>query len=251
MIAGSQGRAEPTTIFHLFLKDKEIGRLAISGQYSTETGHIPSNIRKKLNNHLDITRSTSAHKQVGEFLIDEGELAYRVVTEILEPSPSLYVFGAGHVGQAVALIGALAGYIVTVVDDRKEFLTPERFPNPHIVLVNEDYDRVSCRVEITRNSAVVIVTRGHQYDETCLRQVLAVNTRYVGMIGSRRRVIAIFQRLVKEGISEELLGKVHAPIGLEIGAVSPQEIAIAIMAEIIDVMNGFKQSHNHKRRLPK
>lgn len=248
LLQDSYERGEPTAISHIFSGDKEIGRLIVAGDSTARLGDLSPTIYKRLEEHLHKVSNAPHQKRISEFLMDGHEPEYRIVTEVLEAPACLYIFGAGHVGQAVAMIGALAGYRVVVVDDRKEFLTSERFPNPTIELREEKYDQIRYRIEIPRNSAVVIVTRGHQYDEICLKQIINMKPRYVGMIGSRRRVIAIFQRLVREGINKSLLESVHAPIGLKIGAISPQEIAIAIMAEIINVMSGCNLNQDHERR---
>ncbi|MFY9607159.1 MAG: XdhC family protein [Blastocatellia bacterium] len=166
----------------------------------------------------------------------EGNQA-RVVVELVRDKLHVVIFGAGHVGQAVALMSAILGYRVTVIDDREEFASRKRIPDPVINLLVTDYEKASGKLDLTFNTAVVIVTRGHQYDELCLRSVLRSGTRYVGMIGSRRRVLAVFDKLNREGFSRDELMKVHAPIGLRIGARSPQEIAISIVAEIIGRLN--------------
>jgi xanthine dehydrogenase accessory factor len=168
---------------------------------------------------------------------DEQGSPLRIAIEIVRPKLQLLIFGAGHVGQAVALMGALIGYDVIVVDDREEFASRKRFPDPRIGLLVSDYASASGKVRISSSTAVVIVTRGHQYDEACLKSVLGSNAVYLGMIGSRRRVLSVFKKLECEGVSERELQRVHAPIGLKIGARSPQEIAVAILAEIIDHVN--------------
>jgi len=160
-----------------------------------------------------------------------------VAIEIIRPKPSVVVFGAGHVGQAVALMASMVGYAVTAIDDREAFANRNRLPDPRIELIAEPYDQAATTVRITSNTAVVIVTRGHQYDELCLRSVVESRARYIGMIGSRRRVISVFKQLTQSGVSPGLLERVHAPIGLKIGARSPQEIAVAILAEIIQTFN--------------
>lgn len=160
-----------------------------------------------------------------------------VVVELVRDKLQVVIFGAGHVGQAVALMSAILGYSVTVIDDREEFASRKRLPDPAINLLVSDYEQASGKLLLTSNTAVVIVTRGHQYDEVCLRSVLRSEIRYVGMIGSKRRVLAVFDRLNREGFSRDELEKVHAPIGLRIGARSPQEIAVSIVAEIIDRLN--------------
>jgi xanthine/CO dehydrogenase XdhC/CoxF family maturation factor len=169
--------------------------------------------------------------------IDEQGSPVRVAIEIVKPKLELIVFGAGHVGQAVGLIAAILGYDVTVVDDREEFASRERFPDPRIGLLACDYASAADKLNISSGSAVVIVTRGHQYDELCLKSVIRSAAGYVGMIGSRKRVLSVFKKLADEGVSERELENVHAPIGLRIGARSPQEIAVSILAEIIDHVN--------------
>ncbi|MEK6409258.1 MAG: XdhC family protein [Acidobacteriota bacterium] len=169
--------------------------------------------------------------------LDEQGSSVRLVIEIVKPKFELVVFGAGHVGQAVALMGALTGYQVTVVDDREEFASRSRFPDPRIRPLVSSYASATEKLKLSASTAIVIVTRGHQYDEVCLKNVIRSNATYIGMIGSRRRVLSVFKKLAGESFSEEDLQRVHAPIGLRIGAVSPQEIAVSILAEIIDHLN--------------
>jgi xanthine/CO dehydrogenase XdhC/CoxF family maturation factor len=161
----------------------------------------------------------------------------KLVVELIKNKLHVVIFGGGHVGQAVALMSALVGYRVTVVDDREEFASRKRLADPAIELLVSDYDTASGKLELSSNSAVVIVTRGHQYDEVCLRSVIRSEARYVGMIGSRRRVLAVLDRLNRDGFSREELSRLHAPIGLKISARSPQEIAVSIVAEIINHLN--------------
>ncbi|MEK6323248.1 MAG: XdhC family protein [Acidobacteriota bacterium] len=175
---------------------------------------------------------------------DQQGSAVRLAIEIIRPKFELVVFGAGHVGQAVALIGALTGYEVTVIDDREEFASRSRFPDPRIRLLVSDYASATETLELSASTAVVIVTRGHQYDEVCLKKVIRSNATYIGMIGSRRRVLSVFKKLAGEGVAEEDLQRVHAPIGLRIGAISPQEIGVSILAEIIDHLNN--PGHEYK-----
>lgn len=163
--------------------------------------------------------------------------SYTAILERIVGKIGLYIFGAGHVGRAVALAGALVGYNVTVIDDRAEFASRDWLPDPRIRLVVRDFDSAIKTLDLGFNDACVIVTRGHQFDELCLRSLLKYKTSYLGMIGSKRRVLSIFSRLRSEGFMEEDFSRVHAPIGLTIGARSPQEIAIAILAEIIAEIN--------------
>ena len=180
-------------------------------------------------------------------VLDEQGSPVTLVIEIIKPKLELLIFGAGHVGQAVALIGALTGYDVTVVDDREEFASRKRLPDPRIGLLVSDYASATGKLTLSPSTVVVIVTRGHQYDELCLKSVIGSNAAYIGMIGSRRRVLSVFKKLTSEGFSEGDLQRVHAPIGLRIGARSPQEIAVSIMAEIIDHVNNPEREHKGER----
>jgi xanthine dehydrogenase accessory factor len=161
----------------------------------------------------------------------------RTAIEILRPKLNLIVFGAGHVGQAVALIGTTLGYDVVLVDDRQEFASRKRVPDFRVKLIVRGYSEAVKDLNIGPNSAIVIVTRGHQFDEVCLRNVIRSKVGYLGMIGSKRRTISIINRLKNDGFSDIDFSTLHAPIGLPIGAKSPQEIAVAIHAEIVSHFN--------------
>lgn len=169
--------------------------------------------------------------------IDEEGSDVTIAIEMIRPKLKLLVFGGGHVGHAVALMAALVGYDVTVIDDREQFASRERLPDPRIELLVSDLAAAASEVAVTSNTAIVIVTRGHQYDELCLKKVINSGAGYIGMIGSRKRVLSVFKKLANEGFAESSLQRVHAPIGLQIGARSPQEIAVAILAEIIQHVN--------------
>ena len=129
-------------------------------------------------------------------------------------------------------IGSDIGFKVIVIDDRPEFANPQRFPEADST-INEDFTNVFSKLEITKTSYIVIITHGHKYDELVLEKALATEAKYIGMIGSNNKVRTIFDHLRSRGISQELLDRVHAPIGLDIRAESPAEIAVSIAAEII------------------
>jgi xanthine dehydrogenase accessory factor len=162
----------------------------------------------------------------------------RLLFEIARPSLELILCGGGHVGQAVAQAGVFLGFRVTVIDDRADFASRERFPDQKIKLIASDFVAALQSLQITPASHVVLVTRGHKHDEICLREVINRPARYIGMIGSRRRTTTIRAHLKREGIADELLRRIYAPIGLDIGAQTPEEIALAIMAEIIMIRRG-------------
>ena len=174
-------------------------------------------------------------------LICGGQMS--VYIEPIEPSPELYVIGAGHVGYHLATMAQAVGFAVHVVDDREKFASRERFPNATEV-VTEDIPAWLERTKLPAHAYVVIVTRGHTNDLDALRALAPRDLRYVGLIGSRAKVARISDQLLSEGMAPEVLKQVHAPIGLEIGAVTPQEIAVSILAELIAVKHGKIKSRD-------
>jgi xanthine dehydrogenase accessory factor len=169
-----------------------------------------------------------------------------IYVEPILPIPQLYLFGAGHVAQNVSKVARVAGFDVTVVDDRDAYANRERFPEAHEVIA-EDFDLALQKVDPNESSYIVIATRGHRDDMRVLRWAVQTPARYVGMIGSKRKVLTIYQELEKEGLSAHLFERVMSPIGLEIGAVTPEEIAISIVAEMIACKRGADISALQKR----
>ncbi len=160
-----------------------------------------------------------------------------VYIEPIEPSPELYIVGAGHVGFHLGRAAHEAGFQVHVIDDREKFANRERFPTATEIIV-EDIPAWIERTALPTHAYVVIVTRGHTNDLEALRALAPRDVRYLGLIGSRAKVARIYDQLVADGMPAERLAHVHAPIGLEIGAVTPQEIAVSILAELIAVKHG-------------
>ena len=159
--------------------------------------------------------------------------------EIRRPIRELIVVGAGHIAQPVAHLGALLGYRVTVLDDRPDFATRERFPDADR-LVRADFSDPFADIPIHERCHLLLVTRGHKYDYECLIRALRADPApaYIGMIGSRRRVRATYVQLLEEGIDRSLIDRIHAPVGLDIGAETPEEIAVAVAAELIMLSRG-------------
>jgi xanthine dehydrogenase accessory factor len=155
-----------------------------------------------------------------------------IFIEPVLPPALLYIFGAGHVAYNVYKIAIIAGFEVTVIDDRESYANRERFPEAREVIA-DDFDAVTARLNPPEGSYIVIVTRGHRDDMRILRWAVNFNARYLGMIGSKRKTISIYKELEKQGIAAEKFAQVHAPVGLEIGAVTPEEIAVSIVAEMI------------------
>jgi xanthine dehydrogenase accessory factor len=166
----------------------------------------------------------------------------QILFERIQREPRLVICGAGHVGASLAKLASQMGYQATLIDDRAEFVTRERFSEQRIELVAADNwaDAVRAAVGNGHGVCVAIVTRGHSEDEQCLRAIITTEADYIGLIGSKRRTNIVLQRLRENGAEEDRLQKVHAPIGLDIGAVTPEEVALAIMAEIVSVRRGGK-----------
>ncbi|MBV9148138.1 MAG: XdhC family protein, partial [Acidobacteria bacterium] len=170
-----------------------------------------------------------------------------IYLEPILPVQTVYLFGAGHVSVNVYRAARMAGFEVIVVDDRESYANRERFPEAKDVYA-DDYERVLPQLAPNHSSYLVIVTRGHRDDMRVLRWAVETPAKYVGMIGSQRKVIAIYKELQREGTAPEKLERVYAPVGFEIGAITPEEIAIAIVAELIAVRRGV-DSRQHKRSL--
>jgi xanthine dehydrogenase accessory factor len=165
------------------------------------------------------------------------------VEPILPPSV-LYIFGAGHVAYSLYQVAQNAGFDVVVTDDRESYANRERFPEARQV-ISEGFDEALAGLTPNESSYIVIVTRGHHDDMRVLRWAVQTPARYIGMIGSKRKAITIFRELTKEGLQPELFDRVYSPIGLDIGAIAPEEIAVAIAAELIAVRRGAERALPH------
>jgi xanthine dehydrogenase accessory factor len=170
----------------------------------------------------------------------------RVAVELLRAAPALVIVGGGHVGLALARLARTMGYDVVVGDDRAEYARPERYPDGVTAFqTNRDYEIPHGVLPAGRDLFVAVVTRCWETDLAALRPWLAAGApaaRYLGLIGSERKVRGVFERLRAEGVSQETLGRVHGPIGLAIGAVTPEEIAVSIMAEVTAVLRGVERA---------
>jgi xanthine dehydrogenase accessory factor len=167
-----------------------------------------------------------------------------VFVEPILPQPTLYLFGGGHVSMAVAKAASAAGFAIGVVDDREAFANTERFPMA--LEVHTSYEEAFAKLHPNAASYLLIVTRGHKEDMRVLAWAVRTEARYVGMIGSRRKVLSVYKALENEGYKPEEFERVFAPMGLEIGALSPEEIAVSIVAELI-VVRRNAQSAAHKK----
>ena len=156
-----------------------------------------------------------------------------IFVEPILPQPVLYIFGAGHVSIALARAAHASGFAIGVIDDRETYANAQRFPMAREIYTS--YEEAFERLKPNPSHYLVIVTRGHKDDMRVLAWAVHTEARYIGMIGSKRKAISVYKALEKEGISMEKFERVHAPVGLEIGALTPEEIAISITAELIAV----------------
>ena len=242
--------------FETLLKDRREGadcillRMLI-GPERTVKRFILSNLREAIPETIrsssaiggdvlsDAIRHSFGKEDVRRIKADSGE----IIIQPIHGLQDLIIFGGGHVSKHLAQVASIAGFTTTVIDDRQEFADPGRFPGAEIVIVSE-YENAFAAVEVKPSTFIVILTRGHQFDELVLEHAIRTPARYIGMIGSKRKVIATFKNLMERGVTAAQLKKVRAPIGLEIGAVTAEEIAVSILAEMItvrrDVRDTFK-----------
>jgi xanthine dehydrogenase accessory factor len=182
---------------------------------------------------------------------DSGLICGGTLEVYVEPilaQPTALIFGAGHVSQAIAKVASLTGFLISVVDDRESFANRERFPEASTIFADE-YENVFPKVAVNSLTYIVIVTRGHKGDMRVLRWAVETPARYIGMIGSRRKVISTYRELEREGVPAASLERVHAPIGLEIGAITPEEIAVSVVAEMIAIRRGAASQSSEIRHM--
>jgi len=175
-----------------------------------------------------------------DFAADTGLICggqMQVFIEPIDPAPSLYIVGAGHVGHQLGRLAPALGFRVHVVDDREKFANRERFPEAASIAV-EDIPSWITQADLPDSAMVVVLTRGHRQDYDAVRALAGRPLRYVGLIGSRAKVAKLVERALEEGLPPDWLRTLHAPIGLDIGAVTPEEIAVSILAELIAVRRG-------------
>jgi xanthine dehydrogenase accessory factor len=190
--------------------------------------------------HLNFSLGQDAAYDNG--LICGGQL--NVFVEPVIPQPSAFIFGAGHISKSLSKVATLAGFRTVIVDDREQFANRDRFPEADEIHAGE-YEAVCAGLETNESSYLIIVTRGHRDDMRVLRWAIGTRARYIAMIGSKRKVISVIKELEKEGIPAATFERVFAPMGFEIGAITPEEIAVSVVAEMIAMRRnpegGWKQ----------
>ena len=183
---------------------------------------------------LEVAQKVAAIGNTESISTEDGT---EIFVEGFTTPPTLVMVGGGHVGKATADLATFLGYRVYIVDDRPEFSNEERFPYAEQTIVTP-YEYWSDFLNINVNTFVVVATRGHRYDDMALESALKTRARYIGLLGSRRKTLMIYRRLLEQGATKERIREVYAPIGLNIGALTPEEIAVSIMSEVIMVRRG-------------
>ncbi|MBM4055400.1 MAG: XdhC family protein [Planctomycetes bacterium] len=201
-----------------------------------ENGATQGNIHnEKLEREIvDVFKKMAFNEENKIFRSDDGTEVY---IERFQARPILILIGGGHVNSAVSKIASLMDFNIYIVDDRPEYLQKERFPDAKAMVIS-DYRKSLENIPATQNSYIVVATRGHRYDDLALFAAIQTQARYIGLLGSKRKSLEIFKSLLKENVSWGKIKKIHAPIGLNIKAITPEEIAVSIMAEIIMVRYG-------------
>ncbi|MCO1601849.1 XdhC family protein [Desulfosporosinus nitroreducens] len=212
-------------------------------------GDVTGDLGKKELNNIGFEKGKIGSRKCQPFLIcldfefnpcesSSPKAAYRLLVEPPTTVVQLLILGAGHIAVPLATMAKIVGYEVTVVDDRPSFANVNRFSTANKVLC-ADFERALETIDINPQTFVVIITRGHRYDKVCLKKVINHPAAYIGMIGSRKRVKSLLVDLEEEGVAKEALQKLYSPIGLKIGAETPEEIAVSILSELIKVQRGI------------
>ena len=220
-------------LVRLVEETRKISRVILSSKQEP----LPQEIKAAIGSDTtlaDVFRHSFGQEDVRRLKMEGGE----IIIQPIRGLQNLVIFGGGHVSKYLAQIAAVAGFSTTVIDDREEFADPDRFPGAAHVFTSE-YDKAFSHIEVKPSTYIVIVTRGHNSDKGVLEKAIRTPAKYIGMIGSKRKVIACFEDLAQRGVPIADLKRVHAPIGLDIGAVTAEEIAVSITSEMIRVRRGF------------
>lgn len=258
---GSQSPVEQTNLYKDYLSELEShsNPILVTVIEANEEGLIGKKLIIKNNgdvlgdlcleelNRVALENAETSRKRCQPLLISldyefkpcENSGSKAVFRLLIEPPTTvvqLLILGAGHIALPLATIAKIIGYEVSVVDDRPSFANSARFPTADTIIC-DDFERALDAININPQTFVVIITRGHRYDKVCLRKVINQPASYIGMIGSRKRVKALLAELEEEGVPNKLLQKLYSPIGLKIGAETPEEIAVSILSELIKVQS--------------
>ncbi|WP_378954060.1 XdhC family protein [Pelosinus sp. sgz500959] len=224
--------------------DKLIGKMLMIHADGRVEGEWDEVVTRQI---VDRIKELSWIKPVTLFMEDQSGRKIRILWDRISSRFNAVVFGGGHISQPLVQMLLLLDFIVTVVDDRPEFANQFRFPGAHKVIC-ESFHQAFTQLDIGEDTAVIIVTRGHKYDMECLRAMMVSKARYLGMIGSKKRVREVLNLLQEEGAPEELQKRLKAPIGLDIKGETPAEIAVSIVAEVVSVFRGGGDGASLSRR---
>jgi len=185
-----------------------------------------------------------AKKRPAKKTLEDG---VEIFIETIDEQPMVFIFGAGHLSYYISRYAKTVNFRFTICDNRVEFANKNRFPDASNIIV-EGYERIFDKIDINEDSYIVIVTQGHKFDEIVLERAVKTNAKYIGMIGSKRKTLTLLKNLQKKGISTKTLKRVYSPIGISIGAFTPEEIAISIVSELIKIRRlGDTPKTNHMR----
>jgi xanthine dehydrogenase accessory factor len=250
---GEKGAIATVISGHLPAGMKEKAKLLLRADGTTvggigEGGFIEESVRQKAEevmreDYLTVLQFEVSEEEAQRWALETGD-TLDVFVEPIVAIPTLYLFGGGHVSLQIAKVAKMVGFKIVVIDDRPAFASADRFPMADETRV-EDMYTVFDRLRIDDQSYVVAVTRGHQHDEPVIEQAIRTDARYIGMIGSKRKITRMWKKLIERGADRKRLAEVHAPIGLEIGADNPEEIAVSIVAQLVEARRGRKD----RRRL--
>ncbi len=227
------------TVFDNKSNQPTVGKMIITSDGDLAYNELDETITNQVKAQA-LTCLTKGQSAIAVVDSAQDKAAAQAFIHVFNPPPRLIIMGGGHVGAALCRIAAHLDYEIILIDDRPSFASQASHPQAHR-LICEQFDRALDQLTPSPSDFIVIVTRGHQHDRLCLEKALKRETAYIGMIGSRRRVSAQLKDLAKSGYSEEQLSRIHSPIGLAIGAVTEAEIAISILAEIIQVRRGISR----------
>jgi xanthine dehydrogenase accessory factor len=231
------------------VSDRSDLRLSLTGRLLVRSsGGVEGSIHPSLDSVLINAARDALHEKrsrlrsfeasdAGATMVGAQEGNLDVFLEVLARAPRLIVVGAGHIAVPLAALAKLLEFNVTVVDDRVDFANHERFPDADTILLGP-YRETVRSLSVDEDTYAVLVTRGHVHDQACLEELLQSQVAYIGMIGSKRRIRTVLDHLHDQGIGDDKLTRVRAPVGLDLGSQTPAEIALSIMAEIVKVRRG-------------
>jgi xanthine dehydrogenase accessory factor len=233
-LLNSRTRGEEGALVTVLQDERTIAKCFIAAGQKVVGFQSPAEIKGTI---LESACEVMNTHEVARFSVKDFE----VIVEPVAGQPSLILFGGGHVSKSVSRFATQVGFRVTIVDDRVAFANRDRFPEAAEVLCDGFLNAID-RLRITPNTYIAVITRGHKFDEAVLERIIHSDAKYIGVIGSRRKILTAYKHFLEKGIPRELLDRVHGPIGLDIGAVTAEEIGMSIVAELVRVRRGGQET---------